>query len=152
MGSPGYPGLPSFKTMNDQYTAINIIGSESAPSTLTNAYTGVTKTLDIADAEQLVLFIQYTTGAAETNNSVEIKLEFSKDDGQFYQESTEVYAAGVYTVTPVEHSLAGAAAATTYRARIALPVAEKRVKISCKESGVASNAGTIHIGAAKTGI
>lgn len=140
--------------MNDQYNKVDVMGTESVPLTLTNAYTGQTKTIDIADAEQLILFLQYTTGAAETSNSVELKLEFSGDESgsNFYQETEEVVAAGVAVITPIEHQLVGALAATTYRVALALPVAAKRMKISAKETGVAANAGTVHVAMARTGV
>lgn len=123
----------------------NVAGalSVASPVTLTAAYTGnLSGTFNIASAQQLTCFLRYITGSGETNNSVEVRVEFSPDGTLWYQEVGEEVSGATSTLTQIERTFVGAAAATTYSLRFAIPVADKFMRIALKETGVVTNFGT----------
>lgn len=89
------------------------------------------------------LTVLYTTGAAETSNSIEFKIEFSDDSSNWIQEQKYTESGGTVTHTAIEHTLAGASAATTYKTDWAFPAWAKYFRVFFKETGVAANAGTV---------
>ena len=103
--------------------------------------------------QQLVLLVRYITGAAETNNILQMTVEFSPDGTLFYQETTEdASALSTVTETQTIRQFTGAAAATTYSFRIAIPVADlDRIRIGFAESGVVTNFGTVSVLAIASG-
>jgi len=110
----------------------------------TSYNTTATKTFSTKGFSAMVLDVLYTVGTAETNNSVEIKVEDSLDGTNFYRLTNESSSAGTSTLTAREFTFVGASAgayAFSYRLDITYPF----IKISCKESGVAANAGTVYI-------
>lgn len=114
-----------------------------APVTLTAAYTGnISSAFNITTGQQLTCYLRYITGSGETNNSVEVRVEFSPDGTLWYQEVDETVASGTSTVTLVERTFVGASAATTYSLRFAVPVADKFIRFALKETGVVTNFGT----------
>lgn len=125
------------------------IGSKSGTTrtavTLPTAYDSVvTKTIKTSGYSVAVFDILYTMGAAETTNSIEIKLEDSVDGTNFYRTSNESASTGTSTLYAREFTFVGtnaAAATISYRIDIAYPF----LKVSAKETGVASNAGTVFI-------
>ncbi len=127
-----------------------LIGSKTAAGvrtavTLPTSYdTVVTKTLETAGYSKLNLDILYTMGATETTNSIECKVEGSPDGVNFYRIPNDTTSAGTSTLTAREFTFVGVnAAATTIS--IGLDIFYRLVKISFKETGVASNAGTIFV-------
>ena len=128
-----------------------VIGTIASPSTLTNAYAGNTNNFPIGGVSMLTLVGTYTTGATETSNNIDIKVEGSADKTNYYQEMTESAAAGVVTMYPATYKVNGAGSATAYPFRIMVPVADKRIKISIKETGVAANYGTVVMQALMSG-
>jgi hypothetical protein len=130
-------------------TPVVLIGSKSGTtrtsSALTAAYTGNTKTFETKGYSVLVLDVLYTTGAGETTNSIEIKLEDSIDRTNFYQLTNESASAGTSTLTAREFTFVGAAAATAYPISYRLDITYPFMKVSVKESGVVTNAGTIFV-------
>jgi hypothetical protein len=110
--------------------------------TLTTAYSGNAKEFSTYGMEKMVLYVNYTTGAAETNNSIEIKVEFTPDNAAFYQETNAADSGGTTTLTQKEYTFVGASAATSYKFSVPIELADNVVKVSIKETGVAANAGT----------
>ena len=125
-------------------------GTTRTSIALTNAYqaesgfTKPTKAFAIGGYSKLDIALLYTTGAAETSNSIEVKIEASPDGTNYYRIPNDSTSTGTSTITAREFTYVGAAAATAYPISISLDIFYKNIKVSIKESGVASNAGTIH--------
>lgn len=119
-------------------------GTTRTPATLTNAYAGgLSKTFETGGFSKMNLSILYTMGAAETSNSIEVKVEESYDGTNFYRIPNETVSGGTSTLTAREFTFVGtdAGAATI---SIPLDIFYKYVKVSFKETGVAANAGTLY--------
>lgn len=127
-----------------------LIGSKSGTTrtsiALTTAYDDAagTKIFETSDYSKLNLDILYTTGAAETNNSIELRVECSPDRTNWYRIPNDATSAGTSTITAREFTFVGASAATAYAISIGLDIFYKYMRISVKESGVAANAGTAY--------
>lgn len=141
-------------------TNFAIIGSKSGNTrtsvALTSAYqeesgTNPTKTFRIGGQSKVNLDILYTTGAGETNNTIEIKLEASPDGVNMYQLTNESASSGTSTLYQREFTFTGAAAATAYAFTLGIDVFYEYLKVSAKESGVATSAGTVYIEATLSG-
>jgi len=134
-----------------------LIGTKSGTTrtsvALTNAYdvANKTKIFETGGISKLNFSILYTTGAGETDNSIELRIETSSDRINFYQILNESVSAGTSTLTLREFTFVGAAAATVYSPSLPLDVQDKYMRISVKESGVVTNAGTIYIEATLSG-
>ncbi len=123
---------------------------------ITNAYQAEaankpTKSFATDGYAKLNLDILYTMGAAETSNSIELKIEGSPDGINFYRIPNESVSGGTSTLTAREFTFVGVdAAATTIS--IGLDIFYKFMRVSGKETGVASNAGTIFCQATLAGL
>lgn len=102
-----------------------------------------TKQIETGGFVQIVVDVLYTTGAAETNNSIEMRVKVSNDKINFYQIANEAVSAGVSTLTQREFTLVGASAATAYTISVPLDVMYKFMEFSFKETGVAANVGSV---------
>lgn len=109
-----------------------------------------TKTFRTSGFSRLNLDILYTMGAAETTNSIELKMEGSPDGINFYRIPNESVSAGTSTLTAREFTFVGtnAAAATI---SIGLDIFYKWMRISAKETGVVTNFGTVYCEASLAG-
>ena len=106
--------------------------------------TEATKTYEVAGFEKVNLNILYTMGATETTNSIEVKLEASTDGTNFYRIANDNTSAGVSTLTAREFTFVGAdAGAATIS--IILDIGYKKLRVSVKETGVASNKGSVYV-------
>jgi hypothetical protein len=136
-------------------TVATIIGTKAGTTrtsaALTTSYADNSKTLKVGGYSKVNLDVLYTTGAAETNNSVEIKFEGSPDGTNFYQTVNESVSGGTSTLALREFAYVGASAATAYSFSIGLDIFYKYLKISVKESGVAANAGSVYVEATLSG-
>lgn len=105
--------------------------------------TEATKTFKTEGFSKLNLDILYTMGASETSNSIEIKAEGSPDGVNYYRIPNESVTAGTSTITARELTFVGAnGAATTIS--WGCDIFYKYMKLSAKETGVASNKGSIY--------
>ncbi len=120
------------------------------PVALTAAYTGTTKEIKSAGYSKFNLDVLYTMGAAETANTLEIKIEASFDGVNWYRIPNESNTNGVSTLYARNWTFTGtdAAAATI---SIGIDIFYKYLKISVQETGVAANAGTIFAEATLSG-
>lgn len=125
-----------------------IIGSKSGTTrtsvTLPSSYDStVTKTFEVAGFPKVNIDVLYTMGATETSNSIELKIEQSPDGTNFYRIPNESVSNGTSTLTAREFTFVGtnAAAATI---SIGLDIFYKFLKVSAKETGVVTNAGTVY--------
>lgn len=103
----------------------------------------VTKTFETGGYSKLNIDVLYTMGATETSNSIELKIEGSPDGTNFYRIPNDSTSNGTSTLTAREFTFVGAnAAAATIS--IGLDIFYKYVKVSAKETGVVTNAGTVY--------
>ena len=137
-----------------QQDTFPIIGSKDGTTTtasaLTTAYTGNTKTFKVALFSKLNLDIEYNMGATETGNSIEVQVEGSPDGVNFYRIPNESVSAGTSTLTAREFTFVGTDADTA-TVSIGLDIFYRYVKVSIKESGVVTNAGTAYVEATISG-
>jgi hypothetical protein len=121
--------------------ALTRCGAIRASAALTSSYVAGT-VINVEDFGMLVLLVRYTMGTGESSNAVVLKVEFSTDGTSFYQQTDNeaTVALRAYTFTAVSSP-------GTYDAfAVVLPVTGiSHVRVSAKETGVASNAGTCEI-------
>lgn len=121
------------------------VGTTRTAVTLTVAYDVADKTISFPTSgySKLNLDILYTMGATESTNSIELRPEGSPDGTNWYRLANESVSAGTSTLDAREFTFVGtnAAAATI---SIGIDVFYKYVKISVKETGVATNFGTVY--------
>lgn len=125
-------------------------GTTRTSAALTSGYTDNTKTIETGDWSKINLDVLYTMGSAETSNSIEVQVQCSPDGTNFYNIPNESASGGTSTLTAREFTFVGtnAAAATI---SIGLDIFYKYVKVSAKETGVASNVGSVFIEATLSG-
>lgn len=86
----------------------------------------------------------YTMGAAETSNSIEVKLEQSTDRTNWVRIVNDSTSAGVSTLTAREFTFVGTnAALATFD--VFIDINYKFMRIACKETGVASAKGNVFV-------
>ncbi len=109
---------------------------------LTNSYVAGTiigsNDIHRGEYNQLILLIDFTIGSL---TSAQIKVEFSNDNSDFYQETVNDITAGVIAETVAEHSFSA-----TGKYRIAIPIKDRFVKVSAKGTGTVTSS-SIKIGA-----
>ena len=133
---PVFPFIGASKTVNGAITL--------SPVTLTATASDNRAQIDVDGQVQTVLYIRYITGAAETNNILQMTVDYSPDGTNFYQEVTEESSTTLITEYQATRQFTGAAAATTYSFRVPIPVADiKKLRIAFAESGVVTNFGTV---------
>lgn len=142
-----------------QYT-IPLIGTKSAAFSitgvaLTSSYqseTGSTptKSFRTGDMSRIEFLISYTEGAAETANSIQWKVEASNDGTNWFQLANDSTSGGTSTLTAREFSFTGADGATA-KLNAGLDIAYEWMRISVKETGVASNVGNVFVEALLSG-
>lgn len=124
----------------------NFIGNADSPVTLTNDFAGNTETVSIAGASEVSLYVAYTPG--ENAGTFELKVETSPDKRDdavtFFQDVTASVVSGTITATQSIYEFVGATAAQEYLFRILVPVADRTLKVSIRENGVAV-AGTAYV-------
>ena len=122
-----------------------------ASAALTASYVAGTA-IRTKGADEVVLLVAYTMGSGETANSVYLTTEWSDDGGTTYYHPApmlpleESQTTGAVLVDKVEIQYGADSAAATYDyIAIPIPVLADLLKVSAKEVGVASNAGTCAI-------
>lgn len=128
----------------NRYSVQPKVGGLSAIA-LTAAYgTGNCQfTSSVSGATQVVLYVTYTLGATETNNTVDIKLESGPSATDLHRLTSIDVTSGSITVSPTEHHFVGADTTAPYKFAIPLEVADDYIKVSFKETNKATNFGTI---------
>lgn len=104
--------------------------------TLTSDYTNNEYELDVTGMSKLSLDIDYAQGAAESGNIFAFKIEHSTDGTNWHSLVIDETST-VSDITAREWNITGDAALN-----VLVDIAYRKIKISCKETGVASNAGT----------
>lgn len=123
---------------------------------LTTAYqsegtTKPTKTFATTGFSKVNFDIFFTVGAGETANSIELKIEGSPDGVNFYRIPNETVSGGTSTLTAREFTFVGADA-TTSTISIGLDIFYHYLRISAKETGVVTNAGSAYVEATLSGV
>lgn len=139
-GSVAYTYLPDKVTIETATrTSVELESTYQTESGVTEA----TKTFKCTGYSKLNLDILYTEGASETSNSIEVKFEASPDGINFYRIPNESVSGGTSTLAAREFTFAGTngAAATI---SIGLDIFYEFIKVSAKETGVASNKGSVY--------
>lgn len=115
--------------------------------TLTAAFTGnLSGTMRADGQQQIVFFVEHVTHASATSPRLDVRIEFSTDNGTtWFQETESSVASGRDTLTLLEHSHTGAAAGTTYRFTFNVPVAHRWYRIGLRQQSDTTNFGTASI-------
>lgn len=138
---------------------MTLIGSKSGTTrtavTLESTYQAesssvATKTFETGGYVRVNFDISYTMGATETANTIEVKVEGSPDRTNWYRLPNESVSGGTSTITAREFVFTGTNAAEANQA-IGLSIFYKYLRISVKETGVASNKGTCYVEATLSG-
>lgn len=132
--------LRSVQTRNPGITVFNAV-------TLTSAFSGNRKVIPIGGADEVVL---YTSWTPDTNgDDVDIQIEFSPDNSNWYIDSSLSASSGTITVYDSFYRYDGAVAATVYKSRLAIPVADLYMRISVRYNGTGN--GTVSMKMIKSG-
>ena len=120
--------------------------------TLTSSYVA-SDAVRVMGVYQVGLDVGYTMGATETGNSVQLLVSFSNAEvptsADWYQAVSESTSSGVTTIALQNYTFAAVSAAATFdNFHLGFPVDAIWVRVSAKETGVATNAGTLRIAAA----
>src|SRR3990167_11244044 len=133
---PLFPFIGATKNTNGAITL--------SPVTLTATGSDNRAQIDVDTQLQVVLYIRYITGSGGANTVLNMVVDYSPDGTLFYQEATEEPSAGTVTEYRATRQFTGAAAATTYSFRVAIPVADiQKLRIAFSETGVVTNFGTV---------
>ena len=127
---------------------------EIVASTLTSSYTGNSKIITSDYMSVLTLYIKYTVGAGGGGNYINLKLEYSSDGINFYQENTESHSKGSTIQYIKERKFdnnGSTVALTTYSIKISVPLADKYFRFSAKEVVVGGSYGTLYAEAIVSG-
>lgn len=82
---------------------------------------------DVYQSNQLVLLVNFTKGSLTT---AEMKIEFSNDNTNWYQEVTESVTAGVISEVLSERQFSA-----TGKYRIPVPIKDRYIRVSVKGTG-----------------
>lgn len=121
--------------------------------TLTASFTdNISGTMRCDGMQQIIFFIEHVTHASATSPRLDVRIEFSPDNGTtWFQETESSVASGRDTLTLVEHSHTGATAGTTYRFTFAVPIAHKWYRIALRQQSDTTNFGTASVVALVSG-
>lgn len=132
-----------------------LIGTKSGtiltPVTLTAVLADNRKVFETGGLHKIELCINYTTGAGETDNVLELVLESSVDGTNFYQTLNDAASAGDSVLTQRTWKFTGAAAATAYSLSLPFEVSNNWMRVSIRETGVVTNFGTCSIELTRSG-
>ena len=123
------------------------------PSTLTAAAAGNQKVIDGAmGMSKIDIRYSYTSGAAETSNSINILIEESSDGTNWFTIANETVSGGTSTLaarTFVNSDNTGGA--TNIKSSLGLDIFYDKLRVSFYETGVVTNFGTIYAEASFVG-
>lgn len=98
---------------------------------LTNSYVAGAVLEDVEHYNQLILYVDFTLGSL-TNGK--IKIEFSDDNSDYYQETYSSVSAGVSTETVGDHTFAA-----TGKYTLSIPIKAKYIKVSALGTGTVTS-------------
>lgn len=109
--------------LQDNYRAFNV----RSAAILTTGYVAGTVLEGMDQYNQLNLYIDFTIGSLTT---LDLKVEFSHDGTNYYQETASAVSTGTSTETALVHKYAA-----TGKYRLAVPLKDSFVKVSVIGSG-----------------
>lgn len=118
------------------YSTQNSVVAFSAAA-LTSAYTGNRVVIESKGMSKLTVYLNYTRGGGEASSKLQMQLEASNDGTNWYSlviDETTTFS----TITAREWEIG-----TTARLNVLVDIAYPFMRLSVKESGVVTNAGTI---------
>jgi hypothetical protein len=137
--------MPIFRS-----TPYDIITTQLLSATATD-----TQTIATEGHSDMLLLVTYITGAAETNNIINIGIKTSsgarntttgrKTESDKYVLVNGADSSGVVTLSNVTLKYTGASAATTYKIAFPIQLQDDFVTFSVLEEGVAANFGTVSL-------
>lgn len=139
-----YPEQTAFPVLGTKVGTTRTSWALPATYDTTETGTHALKSFKVSGMSKLNLDILYTMGATETANSIQIRIEASSDNVNWYAIPNESVSAGASTLTAREFTFVGADA-TTATISIGLDIFYHYVRVAAKETGVASNAGSVYI-------
>lgn len=110
--------------LTGSYVAATTLGAEAGT-------TIETRTTKPNEYNQLVLFIDFTIGNL---TDMLLKVEFSADGTNFYQETIGAISGSTETDTALEHKFTA-----TGKYRLAIPCTDRYIKVSVKGEGTATS-------------
>ena len=102
---------------------------------LTAAFTGNQHIVDVGGMSKLSIDLNYAMGSAETSNTMEVQIEHSPDGGTNWYKLVIDTTTTVSTITPRVWTMA------PEKLNIIVDIAYKKLRVSLKETGVATNYG-----------
>lgn len=136
------------KTEANVRTGVALTGAYQAEN---SGGTTPTKTFDVGGHSRVEFAFNYIMGATESSNSIEVKVEWTPDGTNFYQLTTDTTVGGTSTMAAREFTHVGvnaAASSITWGLDIAY---KDSIRVSIKETGVVTNAGSIYVEACLSG-
>jgi len=110
--------------LTNSYVAGTTLGAEAGT-------TIETRTTKPNEYNQLVLFVDFTIGSL---TDLLLKVEFSPDGTNFYQEAVGSISGSTETDTALEHKFTA-----TGKYRLAVPCTDRYIKVSVKGTGTVTN-------------
>jgi len=98
---------------------------------LAGSYVAGTILEEVQEHNQLILLVDFIKGSLTT---AEIKVEFSFDGTNYYQETFQSISGGIATETVAEHQIL-----LTGAYRILIPIKDRFIKVSAKGTGTATD-------------
>lgn len=141
--------------LGTRQTGIALLSDSASPTTLTAGYGSARSgRLTISKARYVELGVNYTMGGSESGNSIQLKYEVSFDGSVWYRVQEEAVSSGTVTRHNREDTFSAASAAATYD-RFSVSFENyggwEYLKVSVKETGIASNGGSCWIEASVWG-
>ena len=102
-----------------------------ASAILTGSYVAGTVIANTELRNQLIVYIDFTKGSL---TSLEVKIEFSADGTDYYQETALSVSGGTSTGSILEHTMTA-----TGKYRIAIPIKDASIKVSVKGTGTVTS-------------
>lgn len=110
--------------LTDSYVAATVLGDESISPSKVQLY------------NQLMLDLTIVKGSL---TSIEVKVEFSPDNINWYQEGVEEIDEGIATLRPLVHSIPAADLATSQKIRLPIRINDRYIKVSVKGTGTVTD-------------
>lgn len=150
MGGLYYPTSLTLVLIGSKTAAGVTTGVELESTYSTTEVTEPTKTFPASGFAKLNLDVKYTMGATESSNTIEVKVEGSTDRVNWIPLSNDTTSGATSTLTAREFVFTGTNAATASFG-IFLDIAYKYIRVSCKETGVQTNKGSVFVEATLSG-
>ena len=120
----------------EKLALVHRIYTVRARTALTNTYY-TTATLNGRDCNKLVLYIDFIK---ENLTSADIRIFFSHDENEWYQETTGVFATGTYAEYQTVHNFT-----TSGTHRLTIPILDSWIRLDVRGNGDLSGSNSLYI-------